>query len=281
MAYGYADVVLQKSWIDGSDAPPEIRRAEAAKLDALLGYCEAATCRRVVLLDYFGERSGPCGNCDTCLVPPELWDGTVAAQKFLSGVIRTGQRFGAAYVIDLLQGTSSPRMAELGHDQLPTFGVGADLDAAAWRGVARQLVAHGLLRVDAQAYGALRVTEAAEPVLRGRARLDLRSVTPKPATRKARRRGRSDGSVPAPAALVGPEAELFEGLRAERKAIAEEQGVPAYVVFHDATLREIASRRPSTTDQLLAVPGIGTAKAERYGQRILAAVAAGREAGGA
>ncbi|HEX6886812.1 MAG TPA: HRDC domain-containing protein, partial [Candidatus Nanopelagicales bacterium] len=158
----------------------------------------------------------------------------------------------------------------------------ADLDAAAWRGVARQLVAHGLLRVDAQAYGALRVTEAAEPVLRGRARLDLRSVTPKPAARKARRRGRrSDGPAPAPLGLVGPQAELFEGLRVERKAIAEEQGVPAYVVFHDATLREIAARRPTTTDQLLDVPGIGAAKAERYGERILTVVAAGREAGGA
>ena len=145
MAYGLADVVLQKSWIDASDAPVEIRRVEAAKLDALLGYCEAATCRRAILLDYFGERTGPCGNCDTCLTPPELWDGTVAAQKFLSGVIRTGQRFGAGHIIDLLVGKPSPRMSELGHDQLPTFGVGAELDATAWRGVARQLVAQGLL----------------------------------------------------------------------------------------------------------------------------------------
>jgi len=271
MAYGLADVVLQKSWIDASDAPMEIRRVEAAKLDALLGYCEAATCRRAVLLDYFGERTGACGNCDTCLTPPEIWDGTVAAQKFLSGVIRTGQRFGAGHVIDLLVGKPSQRMTELGHDQLPTFGVGAELDATAWRGVARQLVAQGLLSSDSQAYGALRVTDAAEPVLRGQARLDLRRTTAKPATRAARRRGASTGPAAA-VTLTGPDADLFEVLRAERKSIADEQGVPAYVVFHDATLREIAMRRPGTSQQLLDVPGIGAAKAERYGERILAAV---------
>jgi ATP-dependent DNA helicase RecQ len=276
MAYGLADVVLQKSWIDASDAPMEIRRVEAAKLDALLGYCEAATCRRAVLLDYFGERTGPCGNCDTCLTPPEIWDGTVAAQKFLSGVIRTGQRFGAGHVIDLLVGKPSQRMTELGHDQLPTFGVGAELDSTAWRGVARQLVAQGLLSTDSQAYGALRVTDAAEPVLRGQARLDLRRTTAKPAARTARRRGASTGPAGA-VTLTGPDADLFEVLRAERKSIADEQGVPAYVVFHDATLREIATRRPGTTEELLDVPGIGAAKAERYGERILAAV--GRELG--
>jgi ATP-dependent DNA helicase RecQ len=273
MAYGLADVVLQKSWIDASDAPLEIRRVEAAKLDALLGYCEAATCRRVILLDYFGERTEPCGNCDTCLTPPELWDATIAAQKFLSGVIRTGQRFGAGHIIDLLVGRSTQRMTELGHDQLPTFGVGADLDAAAWRGVARQLVAQGLLSSDSRAYGALRVTEAAEPYLRGQSRLDLRRSTTKPPSRASRRRGGSAVSGPTAAVtLTGQDADLFEILRAERRSIADEQGVPAYVVFHDATLREIATRRPTTSQQLLAVPGIGAAKAERYGERILAAV---------
>jgi ATP-dependent DNA helicase RecQ len=251
----------------------EIRRVEAAKLDALLGYCEAGTCRRVILLDYFGEQTGPCGNCDTCLTPPELWDGTVAAQKFLSGVIRTGQRFGAGHIIDLLVGKPSQRMTELGHDQLPTFGVGAELDATAWRGVARQLVAQGLLSSDSQAYGALRVTAVAEPVLRGQARVDLRRTTAKPPSRTSRRRGGSAGSgVAAAVSLTGPDADLFEVLRAERRSIADEQGVPAYVVFHDATLREIATRRPATNQQLLDVPGIGAAKAERYGERILAAV---------
>ncbi len=280
MAYGLADVVLQKSWIDASDAPIEVRRVEAGKLDALLGYCEAASCRRVILLDYFGERTAPCGNCDTCLTPPELWDGTIAAQKFLSGVLRTGQRFGAGHIIDLLVGKGTARMAEFGHDQLPTFGVGADLDATTWREVARQLVAQGLLSVDSQAYGALRVTAAAEPVLRGNTRLDLRRSTAKPAGRAARRRSRSAGAGAAAAvSLSGADADLFEVLRAERKSIADEQGVPAYVVFHDATLREIATRRPDTTEKLLDVPGIGAAKAERYGERILAAVGRGVSAG--
>jgi ATP-dependent DNA helicase RecQ len=164
-------------------------------------------------------------------------------------------------------------MTELGHDQLPTFGVGAELDATAWRGVARQLVAQGLLSSDSQAYGALRVTEAAEPVLRGQVRVDLRRTTTKPPSRTSRRRGGSAGSGAAPTVtLTGPDADLFEVLRAERRSIADEQGVPAYVVFHDATLREIATRRPATNQQLLDVPGIGAAKAERYGERILAAV---------
>ena len=188
-------------------------------------------------------------------------------------MIRTGQRFGAGHIIDLLVGKPSQRMSELGHDQLPTFGVGAELDATAWRGVARQLVAQGLLSSDSQAYGALRVTDAAEPVLRGQARLDLRRTTAKPPVPGSAAPGwircvRSAAAV----TLTGPDADLFELLRAERKSIADEQGVPAYVVFHDATLREIATRRPGTNQQLLDVPGIGAAKAERYGERILAAV---------
>ncbi len=267
MAYGLADVVLQKSWIDSSDAPPEVRRVEAAKLDALLGYCEAATCRRVVLLDYFGEQSSACGNCDTCLAPPALWDGTIAAQKFLSAAIRTGQRFGAGHLIDVLAGRSTERVVSLRHDALPTFGVGADLDDRAWRSVARQLVAQGMLRVDAGAYGALRVTDAASPVLRGGAQLDLRQAAPKPPRRRAAAR-----SAPSAAPLGAPDSDLFEALRAERRAIAAEQGVPAYVVFHDATLREIAASRPATAVELLGVAGIGAAKAERYGARILAVV---------
>lgn len=267
MAYGLADVVLQRSWIDGSDAPPEVQRVEAAKLDALLGYCETAACRRVVLLEYFGEHAQPCGNCDTCTAPPELWDATVAAQKFLSGAIRTGQRFGAGHVIDLLLGRRTDRIGALGHDRLPTFGVGSDIDERSWRSVARQLVAQGLLTSDAGSHGALRVTAAAAPVLRGEASLQLRRTAPRPArTRTA--------AKPAPAAATGADGQLFDLLRAERRAIAEEQQVPAYVVFHDATLREIAARRPTTAAQLLEVPGIGAAKAQRYGDRVLAVVSA-------
>jgi len=227
----------------------------------------------VVLLDYFGERSAPCGNCDTCLSPPVLWDGTVAAQKFLSGAMRTGQRFGAGHIIDLLLGHRTDRMIDLRHDQLPTFGVGTDLDEDTWRVVARQLVAQGLLRPDSSAFGALRVTEAAGPVLRGESRVELRQVPRSPAGEAAGRVARSGSRKRVAAeALTGADGELFEALRAGRKAIADEQGVPAYVVFHDATLREIAARRPRSTDDLLAVPGIGAMKAERYGERILAVV---------
>jgi ATP-dependent DNA helicase RecQ len=270
MAYGLSDVVLQRSWINASEAPPDVRRVESAKLDALLAYCEAAACRRVVLLEYFGEHAEACGNCDTCLQPPSLWDATVPAQKFLSGVIRTGQRFGAGHVIDLLMGRRSDRICALGHDALPTFAVGSDLDERTWRSIARQLVAQGLLTPDT--HGGLQVTEAAADVLRGRARVELR----RSAQRSGRGRARQSAARTAPEPLALDEAgdALFEGLRAERRAIAQERGVPAYVVFHDATLREIAARRPGSADQLLEVPGIGAAKADRYGERILAVVGA-------
>ncbi len=273
MAYGLADVVQQKQRIDASDAPPEIQRVEAMKLDSLLGYCESATCRRVVLLDYFGQRSEPCGNCDTCLSPPEVWDGTIAAQKFLSGVLRTGQRFGAGHVIDLLLGRRTARMAELRHDQLPTFGVGAELDEATWRAVARQLVALGLLRPDSSAFGALRMTDAARPVLRGEVRLELRQLPRRPAGGANGGAKRSASRTGEPAvSLTGADGALFEALRTERKSIADEQSVPAYVVFHDKTLREIAVRRPRDLHELQTVPGIGDTKAQRYGERILAVV---------
>ncbi len=270
MTYGLADVVLQRSWIDASDAPIEVQRVERAKLDSLLAYCESATCRRVVLLSYFGERTQPCGNCDTCLHPPQLWDGTEAARKFLSGALRTGQRFGAGHIIDLLLGRQTERLRALGHDQLPTFGVGGELDAAAWRGVARQLVAHGLLTADPGSHGGLRVTESAWPLLRGEARLALRRA-PERAPRAARRVARPRGDA-GPQPLAGEDERLFEALRVERRTIADEQSVPAYVVLHDATLREIALRRPSTPHELLTVPGIGRAKADRYGARFLATV---------
>ncbi len=265
MAYGLADVITQRSWIDASQAPPEVRRVESAKLDALLGYCETPSCRRVVLLEYFGEQAAPCGNCDTCLAPPQLWDATVPAQKFLSGVIRTGQRFGAGHIIDLLQGRQTERMAALHHDALPTFGVGTDIDERTWRSIARQLVAQGLLAPDA--HGGLRVTEQADAVLRGQHRLELRRMAP-----RARRERTAPREAREVVALDDAATSLFEQLRAERRTMAEEQGVPAYVVLHDATLREIAARRPGSLDQLLEVPGIGAAKADRYGERILAVV---------
>jgi ATP-dependent DNA helicase RecQ len=268
MAYGLADVVLQKSWIEQSEAPAEQKRIEQMKLDAMLGFCEAARCRRAVLLNYFGEAVAPCGNCDVCLNPPQTWDGTVAAQKLFSAILRTGQRFGAGHLIDVLLGRATQRTTGLGHNRLPTFGVGVDLDERQWRGVARQLVALGLLRADPAAYGALQLTDAARPVLRGETRLELRrtSITGARGTRRQR--------AGAGVETFDPTSDsLFQALRAERKRIAEEQGVPAFVVLHDSTLRDLAQQRPRDHRALLLVSGIGLTKAERYGERLLAVIA--------
>ena len=262
LAYGLADVVLLKSWIEQSEAPAEQKRIESMKLDAMLGYCETATCRRVILLNYFGEAAQPCGNCDVCLDPPQTWDGTVAAQKLMSAVLRTGSRFGAGHLIDILRGKATDRVKQLRHDQLPTFGVGADLDELAWRAVARQLVALGLLHADAERYGALALTAEARPVLRGERQLELRRARPPLAggRRKEVRRA---------ADLAGVDAGLLDALRALRRELAQAQSVPAYVVFHDATLRELARLRPTSESELRGVTGIGEHKLKRYGARVL------------
>jgi ATP-dependent DNA helicase RecQ len=263
LAYGLADVVLLKSWIEQSEAPPEQKRIEGMKLDAMLGYCETAGCRRVILLNYFGEAARPCGNCDVCLDPPQTWDGTVAAQKLMSAVLRTGSRFGAGHLIDILRGKATDRVKQWRHDGLPTFGVGADLDEVAWRAVARQLVALGLLRADAQRYGALAVTAEARPVLRGETRLELRRARTKlVGVRRAEPR-----LTPELAAGVDPA--LLDALRALRRELAQAQSVPAYVVFHDATLRELARLRPTSESELRRVAGIGEHKARHYGARVL------------
>jgi ATP-dependent DNA helicase RecQ len=268
MAYGLSDVVLQKSWIEQSEAPAEQKRIEQMKLDAMLGFCEAARCRRAVLLNYFGEAIAPCGNCDVCLNPPQTWDGTIAAQKLFSAILRTGQRFGAGHLIDVLLGRTTERTTGLGHDRLPTFGVGVDLDERAWRGVARQLVALGLLHADPKAYGALRLTDAARPVLRGETRLELRRTSIAGARSSPRQRASVGAETFDPASET-----LFQALRAERKRIAEEQGVPAFVVLHDSALRDLAQQRPRDRQALLLVSGIGLTKAERYGERLLAVIA--------
>jgi ATP-dependent DNA helicase RecQ len=263
MTYGLNDVVIHRQRIDESDAGEEQKRIERGKLDALLAWCETAECRRTRLLAYFAEmRAGRCGNCDTCLEPPEMWDGTVAAQKAMSAALRTGQRFGAGHLIDLLRGKSSERMKELGHDALPTFGVGADLDEAGWRSVFRQLLAAGLLHADAQAYGALKLTAAARPVLKGETPLSLRRQRK---AKKSAPAGRRQGT-PVPADV---DPALFEALRAWRAGQAKTQGVPAYVILHDKTLHELAAHRPASPAALLDVPGIGAAKAERYGAELL------------
>jgi ATP-dependent DNA helicase RecQ len=271
MVYGLDDVVSQQRWIDTSSAGEEQKRVEAIKLDAMLGYAESATCRRQVLLAYFGEQSQPCGNCDVCLTPPQLWDGTVAAQKVMSAAIRTGQRFGAGHVIDVVRGTPTAKVRQHRHDELPTYGVGADLDVREWRAVVRQLVAAGLLRPDASAYGALRVTPHARPVLAGETTVMLRRLRRDEAA-TSRRPRRSASSSDATPALAPRDQALFDRLRAERARLAEQARVPAYVVLHDSTLRALATSRPRDHRALLLVPGIGAAKAEKYGDALLAVI---------
>ena len=263
MTYGMNDVVIHRQRIDESAAPDEQKRIERGKLDAMLAYCEAAGCRRSVLLGYFGETTQSCGNCDTCITPPQLWDGTVAAQKFLSAAIRTGQRFGAAHLIDILRGKATEKALQFGHERLPTFGIGQELDDAGWRSVARQLLAAGLLQADAQRFGGLVLSDAARPVLKGEATLLLRRQTPR------KKAGASSRRSSLPHAASPADDPLFETLRAWRAALAREQGVPAYVILHDKTLRELASVRPATLDDLRRVTGIGEAKAERYGAALL------------
>jgi ATP-dependent DNA helicase RecQ len=263
MAWGLQDVAAQRRFIEESDAAEAHKRIAHAKLDALLGLVETAGCRRQALLAYFGEESAPCGNCDNCLEPPSLWDATEAARKALSAVYRTGQRFGAGHVIDVLLGKATDKVGQWGHDRLSVYGIGAELDERRWRGVMRQLVVRGLLTVDHAAHGALRLTEAARPVLRGEERLMIRA----PAAQRKRRAGRAE-------AVAGADAGLFDRLREWRRRIATEKGVPAYVILHDATLREIAARRPASLTELEAIPGIGARKLEAYGQEILTLIGA-------
>ncbi len=268
MAYGLADLVQQRRLIDLSEAGEDYKRVSAAKLDALLGLCETASCRRVRLLAYFGEASAPCGNCDTCLAPPETWDATIAAQKALSAIYRTGQRFGVVHLIDVLRGKPGERIGRWGHDQLSVFGVGADLDEAAWRPVFRQLVALGLARVAHDSYGALKLTDASRPVLKGETRVEMRRAVA--AARKAPRAR----ALP-PGSLESLDPALYERLKTWRLGEARGQGVPAYVIFHDATLAEIARRRPETLAALAGISGLGTRKLERYGPALLEVLVAG------
>ncbi|MEU3606788.1 DNA helicase RecQ [Streptomyces sp. NPDC035033] len=282
LAYGLQDVVQQRKMIDGSEGDENHRRGLAAHLDAMLALCETVECRRVRLLAYFGQKSGPCGNCDTCLTPAESWDGTVAAQKLLSTVWRLArerrQKFGAGQIIDILQGKKTAKVIQFDHDTLSVFGIGADLGTAEWRGVIRQLLALGLLAVEGD-YGTLVLTEASGDVLGGRREVPMRKEVAKaPAPRKESggRSGKARVPVDLPAAAVP----VFEALRAWRAATAREQGVPAYVVFHDATLREIATTLPTSVAELGTVGGVGEAKLAKYGEGVLEALAGFAGAGG-
>ncbi|MHC9086792.1 DNA helicase RecQ [Luteimonas sp. RIT-PG2_3] len=264
MCYGLGDLVLLRQMIAQSESGEERKRLEHRKLDALVGYCESMRCRRQVLLANFGESyTEACRNCDNCLQPPEAWDATIAAQKALSCVYRSGQRFGAAHLIDVLRGSESERVRQFGHDRLSTYGVGTDIDANTWKGVFRQLVAHGLLEIDAEGHGALRLTEASRGVLKDAQTVMLRKVAPKSERSRGERSAQVATSVPQ------EDLGLFQALRGLRARLAKEQNVPAYVIFHDSTLRDIAMQRPTTSGELGRVGGVGSGKLERYGELVL------------
>ncbi len=264
MAYGLGDVVQQRRMIDMSEGGEAFKRVLLTKLDALLGLCESAGCRRVRLLDYFGEPSTPCGNCDNCVEPPQTWDATDAARKALSCIYRTGQRFGALHLIDVLRGRATERVSQWHHDQLAVFGIGADLDEALWRNVFRQLVALSYARPDHEAYGSLQLTDASRAVLKGDVRVEMRRVIAvKEKKTKTRRAAGSSGSG------AQPNAALLNKLKDWRYVEAQSQSVPAFVIFHDSTLAGIAAANPKTLDALAEISGIGAKKLERYGAVIL------------
>ena len=273
LAYGLQDVVQQRRMIDQSDGDDVHRRRLGVHLDAMLALCETVECRRMQLLAYFGETSGPCDNCDTCLSPPESWDGTVPVQKLLSTVVRLWrdhqQRFGAGHIIDILLGKSTPRTIQHGHDSLSTFGIGGELAEQEWRGVVRQLLAQGLLAVNSDGYGTLVITEKSASALDGSRRVMLRREQPRPA-----RVARPAKKSAATADLSIDALALFERLRSWRVGVAREQAVPAYIVFGDATLRVIAITRPGSLVELARISGVGEKKLDSYGAQLLDVVAA-------
>ena len=274
LAYGLQDVVQQRRMIDESAGDESFRRRLGAQLDAMLGLCETVACRRQRLLAYFDQSIQPCGNCDTCLEPPQAWDGTVAAQKILSAVYRLwrerGQRFGAGHLIDILRGKLTERIQQYGHDSLTVFGIGQDLSEQAWRGVLRQLLAQSLLTVDHEGYGTLALTESSRAVLKGETTLMLRREP----ERKARsgRSGAKSKKAGIGIDLPQEAQQRFDSLRSWRSEVARSHGVPAYVIFHDATLREIALNQPQTLDELGAISGVGARKLEAYGEELLRCV---------
>lgn len=266
MLYGLGDAVQRRRMIEQGAAAEDRKRVERAKLDAMLAFCEIASCRRVNLLEYFGEeREQACGNCDTCLNPPQTYDATRYARMALSAIYRTGQRFGTGYVIDHLRGTHSDRARELGHGELSTAGIGADLSVKQWRSIIRQLVALGYIRIE-QAYGGLQLAAGCRELLRGEQSLELR------ADRGSKRTRRAAAKKELPAIEIEDEP-LWEALRALRLELAREQDVPPYVIFHDATLREMLARRPGDIAEFAEVPGVGDKKCDAYGSTFLKTIA--------
>ena len=274
MSYGLQDVVNQRRMIDESPAGEDFKQVMRGKLDALLALAEATDCRRVRLLAYFDEASAPCGNCDNCLTPPAIWDGTDAARKLLSTVYRvqqaSGISFGAGQVIDILRGKKTDKVQQFGHEALSTFGIGADMSEQQLRSVLRQLIATGALAVDAQAYNTLRLTDASRAVLKGETAVHLRLSASGPAERKPRRERTATRATPPAAANLDSIAQArFAALKAWRAEVAREHNLPAYVIFHDATLAAIAERAPQTAAELTGISGMGAAKLEKYGAAVL------------
>ncbi len=270
MAYGLQDVVQQRRMIDESEAAETFKRVLGVKLDAMLGLCETLSCRRRHLLDYFGQQAGPCGNCDTCLNPPVSFNATVPVQKLLSAIYRVDQRFGAGHVLDVLRGVDSEKVKQWRHDQLSVFGIGSHSSEAEWRAILRQSIALGLVAVDYDSYNALKLTDLAKPVLRGGEQVQLREYQ-KPVKTKRITNKPTKGYVEAD--LVGHEQVIFDKLRWWRVETARKHNVPAYVIFHDATMREIAKARPASLSDLRGVSGVGDKKLETYGDEIVRLIA--------
>jgi ATP-dependent DNA helicase RecQ len=262
MIYGAEDIAMRRRFIDESGAPDARKRMEHRKLDALLGFAESCQCRRQVLLRYFDDDCQPCGNCDVCLDPPQTFDGSIAAQKLLSCIYRSGERFGQAHVVSVLLGESDERIERLGHDKLSTFGIGKEHDRNAWRSIVRQLVAHGLIAVDVAGHGGLSISPAGRQFLRDKPPLSLRALKKAKGERKAAREQARE-------ALPATDRALFEKLRAKRLELAKAESVPPYVIFHDKTLAEMAARSPRSLAELASIPGVGAVKLARFGLTFL------------
>ena len=276
MAYGLQDVVQQRRMIDESEADESFKRVLGVKLDAMLGLCETLTCRRMCLLDYFGQQSAPCGNCDTCLTPPISFDATVPVQMLLSTIYRVEQRFGAMHVLDVIRGVDSEKVRQWAHDRLSTFGIGQARSEAEWRAILRQTIALGLVSVDYDAYNALKLTDAAKPVLRGVQAVQLRQYQKPVKPQRSSSGGRGGSSRPkgyVESDLSTLEQAIFDKLRWWRVETARKHNVPAYVIFHDTTMREIAKARPGSLGDLRGVSGVGEKKLETYGAEIVALIA--------
>src|SRR5450759_3205875 len=278
MAYGLSDIVQQRRMIDESQGAEAFKRVSIGKLEALVGLAETANCRRTRLLGDFGETlsTAKCGNCDNCLSPPVVRDGKVIAQKLLSCAYRTGQRFGAMHLIDILVGRLTERVRQFGHDRISVFGIGAELSEKQWRAALRQLVAMGHLKPDSEAFGALKLTESARGVLKGETEVMLREQAPGSRIRATRTRSRRGDIVAPPGGGEKSSPTLVGALRAWRSEVARQRGVPAYVVLHDSTIDGIATSRPATLSRIRDIPGIGDKKLEQYGDELIALVQASR-----